>query len=452
MVHGASPRDRSPGLIDLQSDSCPASLTSSVSWALRDRRSVWHPFTQIKREELPICIVKGKGAYLYSESGKAYLDAISSWMVNLHGYSHPYIAEKIALQMQELEHVMFAGYTHPQAILLAERLLALFSGIYGSVFYSDNGSTAVEVAIKMAFQIAGEGKTLLSFEKGYHGDTFGAMSAAGKTEFNKPFWPYLFQVQSIAPPCFGNEKESWKQFELAINSGHIGAFIFEPQLQGCGGMIPHCTQMLTKMIQACHERNIITIADEVLTGFGRTGPLFVCDTLAVKPDIITLAKGITGGFLPLGATLVKRTIFDAFFAEDPTRTFLHGHSYTGNPLACAAANANLDLLLTPSCEAARTMIQSLHLEFQKTWQTHPQIKRLDVIGTILALEYNTTQRSYHHPIKHRLISFFQSRGIIVRPFGNVLYILPPYCITSFELETIYQAIAETVDNATFFTH
>ncbi len=421
-----------------KSDSCS-------SFVKRDLDCIWHPFTQAQIAKPPTAIVKGKGAYLYSDTGDVYLDGISSWWVNLHGHAHPYIAEKIAKQAQELEHVIFAGYTHPQAILLAERLLSLFSGHFSHVFYSDNGSTSVEVALKMAFQVKGGKKRLLSFQNAYHGDTFGAMASAGKSHYNQPFWPYLFEVHSIPPPIFGKEDESFKAFERVIATGEVGAFIFEPLIQGSGGMIPHCGQSLNRMIQRCKKEGVITIADEVMTGFGRTGSLFASKSFEDYPDLMCLSKGITGGFLPLGATLVKKYIFESFLSQNPARAFLHGHSYTANPLACAAANANLDLLLQPECHEARKRIELEHLQFQKQWKNHPKLIRCDVVGTILAIEYKTENASYHHPLKERLIDFFKEEGVLIRPLGNVLYLIPPYCIRPEELQKIYSLIIITLE-------
>jgi adenosylmethionine-8-amino-7-oxononanoate aminotransferase len=420
--------------------------SSQSSWTLRDLACVWHPFTQAQTAKPPISIVKGQGAYLYTEEGTTYLDAISSWWVNLHGHGHPYIAEKIAEQAKKLEHVIFAGFTHPQAVRLAERLLSLLPVGYSRLFYSDNGSTAVEVALKMSFQAKGNGKQLLSFQEAYHGDTFGAMAVAGKTHYNRPFWPYLFQVQSIPAPMFGLETESWTAFEQAIASGVIGAFIFEPLIQGAGGMRPHCGKTLARMIQTCQAHGIITIADEVMTGFGRTGPLFASSELGAIPDLICLSKGITGGFLPLGATVTKKFLFDAFLSPDTSQAFLHGHSYTANPLACAAANASLDLLLEPTCETARAVIEAEHRQFQKVWGQHPKLARCDVLGTILAIEYKTEEGSYYHPLRQRLIDFFLEQQILIRPLGNVLYLLPPYCISQSELRRIYTAIAHTLEH------
>jgi adenosylmethionine-8-amino-7-oxononanoate aminotransferase len=419
---------------------------SHSSWSLRDQACIWHPFTQAQTAAPPIPIVRGKGSYLYTEEGDAYLDAISSWWVNIHGHAHPYIAEKIGAQADALEHILFAGFTHPQAVILAERLLAILPKGYSRVFYSDNGSTAVETALKMVFQASCNGKKLLSFEGGYHGDTFGAMSAGGKSFCNRPFWPYLFEIDSIPPPLFGKESESLEAFEKAVVSGEITAFIFEPLIQGWGGMMRiHSGQMLDQMIRRCKELGILTIADEVMTGFGRTGPLFACSYLETTPDIICLSKGITGGFLPLGATIAKEPLFEAFLGPNLSQALLHGHTFTANPLACAAANASLDLLLQPECTQSRMMIEEEHRFFQQKCKGHPKLLRCDFLGTILALEYKTHESSYYNPMRDQLIEFFQARGILIRPFGNVLYLLPPYCITREELRTIYSAIAVTLE-------
>lgn len=415
------------------------------SWTLRDQACIWHPFTQAQTAAAPIPIIKGKGPYLYSESGDAYLDGISSWWVNIHGHAHPYIARKINSQARELEHVLFAGFTHPQAIILAERLLSILPSGYSRVFYSDNGSTAVEVALKMAFQVGEKKMRILSFEGAYHGDTFGAMAAAGKNHYNRPFWPYLFEVHSIVPPTPGYEIESWEQCKTALHSGDVAAFIFEPLIQGAGGMRLHSRETLAKMVAACQSQGIITIADEVMTGFGRTGPLFACSRLGVSPDLICLSKGITGGFLPLGATIAKESLYSSFLSPDPAKAFLHGHSYTANPLACAAANASLDLLLRAECTSARVMIESEHRQFQRQWKNHPKLKRCDVLGTILAIEYKSGKDSYYDPIKKKLTDFFQKRGLLLRPLGNVLYLLPPYCISREELSQFYSAIATTLE-------
>lgn len=421
-----------------------APRTVANDWSRRSITSVWHPFTQAMTSPLPIPMVKGSGAYLYAEDGTRYLDAISSWWVNLHGHCHPHIVNAIFEQARTLEHVMFAGYTHPQAVTLAERLLKILPHGLSKVFYSDNGSTAVETALKMAFQAADSGKKLLAFQNGYHGDTFGAMSAGGKGVFNRPFQPYLFEIQSIIPPYPGKEEESWQQFNKVLVANDTSAFIFEPMIQGVGGMLQHCPKILAKMVAACQERGIYTIADEVMTGFGRTGPLFASQYLEVTPDMICLAKAITGGFLPLAATVVKECVYQKFLSTDLHKALLHGHSYTANPLACAAANANLDLLLTKHCDDARARIENSHLRFRDELKEMPHINRCEVLGTLLVIEYKTEAGYYHFPHKQKLIDHFFSKKILIRPFGNVLHVMPPYCITTDELEHIYTVIKSTL--------
>lgn len=367
------------------------------------------------------------------------MDAIASWWVNLHGHSHPYIVERIAEQARKLEHVLFAGFTHPQAITLAERLLALLPQGYARVFYSDNGSTAVEAALKMALQASGRGKKVLSFTGSYHGDTFGAMAAAGKNRFNRPFWPYLFEITSIEPPVLGREEASWRAFEEALAEDSLSVFIFEPLVQGAGGMKMHSARVLSRMVEACAARNILTIADEVMTGFGRTGTLFACNQLSVAPDILCLSKGITGGFLPLGATVVKESLFSSFLSPELEKAFLHGHSYTANPIICAAANASLDLLLQEESMQARERIAASHLAFQRRWRDCPKLLRCDVLGTILALEYAPQEN-----LAARLAALFREKKILVRPLQNVLYFIPPYCVDSEDLDKIYTTIEITL--------
>lgn len=411
--------------------------------------AIWHPFTQMKMAQTPIEMIKGKGTYLTTRDGTNYLDAISSWWVNLHGHSHPYIAKKITHQASELEHVIFAGFTHPPAIELTSRLLPLIPGKMGKLFYSDNGSTAVEVGLKIALQYwhnKNRNKTkIVSFKGGYHGDTFGTMSAAGKTAFNRPFWNHLFDVITITPPISGLENKCVKQLKEALASPNIACFLFEPLIQGVSGMVIHCAKTLGYLLKLCREHEVITIADEVMTGFGRTGTLFACETLEEQPDIVCLSKGITGGFLPLGATACTEEIYRAFHSEEKEKAFLHGHSYTANPISCASALASLDLLLDQDCEKQRTMITSSHADFVKQWKNHPKLKRCESLGTILALEYRDDNCTYFSTLSDDLYQFFIKQKILLRPLGNVLYVLPPYCITQEELTLIYDTIRLTLE-------
>ncbi len=424
-------------------------LLQTSSLAEQDRACIWHPFTQMKTAPLPIPIVRAKGPYLYAEDGTRYLDAISSWWVNLHGHAHPYIARKIAQQAGVLEHVIFADFTHEGAIKLASRLLAILPGTMSKIFYSDNGSTAVEIAVKMAIQYWHNQQIpktkVVCFKNSFHGETFGAMSVASRNEFSRPFWKHLFETEAIDLPTPGHEEASVAQLRSILEKGDIACFIFEPLVLGAGGMIVYSAHALDRLIRCCKEYQVLTIADEVMTGFGRTGTLFACDQLHETVDLICLSKGLTGGFLPLGATACTEQIFNAFLGDHLKQAFLHGHSYTANPLSCCSALASLDLLLMESCAIQRKSIETSHQAFCKLWQHHPKLKRCEVIGTILVLEYLTETHSYFDSIRERLYRFFLEKGILLRPLGNVLYVLPPYCIQPEELQFIYDQIILTLD-------
>lgn len=414
----------------------------------KDRKYVWHPFTQEKTAALPVPIVRGKGAYLFTENGDAYLDAISSWWVNLHGHCHPYIIQKISEQAENLEHVIFAGFTHQPAIELAERLIQLLNFKGGRVYYSDNGSTSVEVALKMALQYwhrhAPKKNKVISFHRAYHGDSFGAMAASGKSEFHRPFWPFLFEVEKIDPPYVGREKISIQQLQDLVEKGDVACFIFEPIIQGSSGMSIHSAQGLDALLALCKKHGVITIADEVMTGFGRTGPLFATERLRFQPDIICLSKGLTGGFLPLGATVCQEFIYDGFLSDKLEDALLHAHSYTANPLACSAALASLDLLLDDACTAQRKAIESLHRSFSDEFSGHPALKRCETLGTILVVDFKDSTSSYFSPLSGSLKEFFHKHKVLVRPLGSVLYLMPPYCIASNDLQKIYQLIRITL--------
>lgn len=427
-------------------------LVTSDSLIARDRACIWHPFTQMQTALPPIPIVRAKGVYLYSEDGKSYLDGISSWWVNLHGHAHPYIIKKIQEQAELVEHVIFADFTHAPAVDLASQLLRILPEGMSKVFYSDNGSTAVEVAIKIALQYwhnqdAKTPKTkIICFKNSYHGDTFGAMSAAGKNEFNTPFWKHLFEVESINLPIKGQEEASLSELEAILKKNESACFIFEPLILGSGGMIMYLAEGLNQLIQCCKKYQVLTIADEVMTGFGRTGTLFACDKLSETPDLMCFSKGLTGGFLPLGATVCTEKIYNAFLGVHLKQAFLHGHSYTANPLACSSALASLELLLEDSCRIQREMIAASHKQFCQEWQSHPKLNRCESLGTILALEYKVESRSYFQPIRDRLYSFFLSQGVLLRPLGNTVYILPPYCIRAEELAFIYDQLIYTLES------
>ncbi len=417
----------------------------------RDQKVIWHPYTQAGLGKPPIGVVKGEGVYLLGEDGKKYIDAVSSWWVNIHGHAHPYIAEKVAEQLHQLEHSIFAGFTHEPAVLLAERLLEILPANQSRIFYSDNGSTAVEVAVKMALQYwANKDRPrlkIIAIEHAYHGDTFGSMSVSARGSFTDPFSPLLFDVIHIPFPGGANETLSLEKLKEIItrDKEQIAAFIFEPLVLGAGGMLMYEPGTLETMISICRENSILTIADEVMTGFGRTGKLFACDHITVAPDIICLSKAITGGTMPLGVTSCISEIYDAFFSNDRSKTFFHGHSYTANPVACAAALASMDLLLKDECQEDIERISKNHRDFISKANRHSQLRKLRSRGTILAMDFHTSNKtSYFNPVRDRLYDHFIKNGVLMRPLGNVIYIMPPYCITENELHTVYDAIEASV--------
>ena len=418
------------------------------SLAERDQELIWHPYTQMQNAPTPIPIVRGEGVFLIAEDGKKYIDAISSWWVNIHGHSHPYIAKKVSEQLSTLEHVIFAGFTHPGAIELAERLISILPDSQRKVFYSDNGSTAVEVALKMCFQYwsnQGLNKTkVLAFNNSYHGDTFGAMAVSARSAFTKPFEKLLFEVEFLDLPD-QNNLERLKSQISALGS-EVSAFIFEPLVQGAGGMQMYDAGCLDELIKHCRQYDILTIADEVMTGFGRTGKLFASDHLSEKADLMCFSKGITGGTMALGVTTCTEVIYEAFLSDNKLKTLFHGHSFTANPIACAAALASMDLLLESETLANIQRISASHQAFNDRVCQHPKIKCIRQTGTILALEWDTLgETSYFNNLRDNLYNFFLEHNIILRPLGNIIYIMPPYCITNDQLDYIYKKIEEALE-------
>lgn len=414
----------------------------------RDNTVNWHPYTQMKTANDIIPIVKGEGIYLFDEKGNKYIDAVSSWWVTLHGHAHPYIAQRVSEQLNTLEQVIFAGFTHEPAIQLSENLLELLPENQKKVFYSDNGSTAVEVALKMCIQYAhnqNHKKTkILALNNAYHGDTFGAMSVSGRSAWTKPFGEMLFEVVFIDAPTSQN-LDSLKAFIKNL-SDEVACFIYEPLVQGAAGMLMHKAEDLSELMKFCREQKILMIQDEVFTGFGRTGKLFAANHLSEQPDIMCFSKGLTGGTMPMGITTCSQEIFDAFLSEDQYKTLFHGHSFTANPLACTAAIASMELLLKPETLQRIAVITEKHSGFVKTLEQHPKVEKVRQTGTILAWEIISSQQtSYFNNMGKILYKEFLKRGIILRPLGNVMYLVPPYCITAEELELIYHQITEVLD-------
>lgn len=426
---------------------------SGKSTIERDRESVWHPFTAVRQDTRNIALVGGDGAYLIAENGDRYLDAIGSWWVNLHGHSHPYISQKVAEQAATLEHAIFAGFTHEGAVELAERLLTHMPDHHSKIFYSDNGSTAVEVGVKLAIQYwfnKGEKqrKTVIAIDGSYHGDTFGAMSVGERGVFTDPFDPFLFNVKFIDFPENGTEEAVFRQFCEIVESDRVACFVFEPLVQGVAGMKVYSPDFLDRLMVKAKEHGVITIADEVMTGFSRTGTFLAVDQIENKPDLIALSKGLTGGYMAMGATSCADFLYKAFW-EDPnipdpeTRRFLHGHSFTGNPITCAAALASLDLLEQDATRHHVQRIQESHEKNLRRFSNLNGVKKARSKGVILAVEFESAEQDgYFAPLRDRLYDHFIERKILMRPLGNVIYILPPYCISNEDLERCYAAIEE----------
>jgi len=437
-----------------------------MSLAQSDRKYIWHPFTQEKNLKEPVVITKGEGAYLYDVNGKKYFDAISSWWTNIHGHAQPDIAKAIAEQAAKLEHVIFAGFSHEPAVKLAETLVKLLSddanlsrrsiGESGlsRVFFSDNGSTAVEVALKMAYQYwQNKGqlkKKFISFNGGYHGDTFGAMAVGKGSGFHKKFEGLLFDVDFFDFPATwigddeakSREKKTLAEIENYIekNKNEIAGLIIEPLVQGASGFNMSSGNFLRDLVKLCKANEVLVIFDEVMTGFGRTGELFACKKANVLPDLICLSKGITGGFLPLSTTVVREEIYEAFLDDNFDKAFAHGHSYTANPIACAAALASLELLVREKTFEQLKMIEDVHRsQLDRLAEQHALVTKMRVTGTITAFNLGE-EAKYAGDLSEKLKKKFLEHGVVIRPLGNVIYLMPPYCTRRDELNHVYDVI------------
>lgn len=416
----------------------------------RDQIAIWHPYTQHKTAAAPIAIKKGKGALLWDENDKEYIDAIASWWVNPFGHSNQYLADAIYKQLTTLEHVLFGGFTHEPAIIVAEKLLELLPKNQRKVFFSDNGSTSVEVAIKVAFQYFfnqnNPKTTIIAFEDAFHGDTFAAMAASGISFYTQAFKNMFIEVVRIPLPTHGNEEKSIDALQKAINENSCAAFIFEPLILGAAGMLMYEPKYLDELITICKNNNVLTIADEVMTGFGKTGKTFACDYLATQPDMFCLSKALTGGTIPMSVTTFTQTIFDVFFDDDINKALFHGHTFTANPTACAAALASLSLLQTQEMQDNIARVNAKHLAFQKHIQNHPKVATTRVLGVIFALEVTTkNNESYYGSLRNKLYNFFIENGVILRPIGNIVYILPPYVTTDTQLQKVYDVIETSLE-------
>lgn len=421
-----------------------------MSFSLRDKTHNWHPYTQHKTAPDFPAIVKGNRALLWDENGKEYIDAIASWWVNPYGHANQVIADAIYKQLTTLEHVLFGGFTHNVAVELSEKLTQILPKNQQKLFYSDNGSTAVEVAIKVALQYhynKGVKKTkIIAFEDAFHGDTFGAMAASGISFFTEAFEGSLLEVVRIPIPVEGKENETKQLLEELLTTNEFAAFIFEPLVLGAAGMIMYSPQILDELIALCKSHNVFTIADEVMTGFGKTGKTFACDYLSLQPDMMCLSKALTGGTIPMAITTFTQEIFDGFYDDDTSKALFHGHTFTANPTGCAAALASISILQTEAIQKNIQEVNQSHLQFEQQIKKHPKVVATRVLGVIFALEIKSdVKESYYGTMRNTLYNHFIENGVILRPVGNVVYILPPYIISKEQLQKVYQVIENALE-------
>ena len=412
---------------------------------------IWHPFTQHAVFPESVFIDRAEGAYLFTKSGEQIIDAISSWWVNVHGHNHPKIVAAVKAQAERLDQVIFAGFTHEPAEALAAKLIAITPADLTRVFFSDSGSTSVEVALKMAFGYwAHTGRSrrgVVALEHAYHGDTFGAMSVGGRGAFNAPYEPFLFDVHRLPFPGKANEHVTIEAFDklLRIQGDEIAALIVEPLVLGAAGMMMYGADTLRALHEMCRRHGIIFIADEVMTGWGRTGTRFACEQASVAPDILCLSKGLTSGFLPMGVTLATEAIYQAFYSADRAKTFFHSSSFTGNPLACAAACASLQLWDEEPVMQRISRIARDLAGLSRRLQRRTDVENVRQTGTILALDVCVGDSGYLSTVAPKLYRYFIASGVLLRPIGQSIYVLPPYCTSRVDLEFIVRRIESALD-------
>jgi adenosylmethionine---8-amino-7-oxononanoate aminotransferase len=409
---------------------------------------VWHPFTQHGlKADIP-CVTRSEGAALYTDDGRRIVDAISSWWVTTHGHSHPRIMKAIADQAGKLDQIIFAGWTHEPAETLAHALVAMMPRPLDHVFYSDSGSTSVEVALKMALGYwtnRGEPRhRILVMEHSYHGDTIGAMSVGQRGIFNRAYAELLFDVDQIPFPSAGNEQATLDALEAICRTQQPAAFIVEPLILGAGGMLIYPAWVLREMRMICLRHDVLFIADEVMTAWGRTGTLLACEQAGIVPDLLCLSKGLTGGSVPLAVTMATPAIFAAHYSQDRAKQFFHSSSYTANPIACAAANANLAIWRDEPVRERITDLAERQAQALAPLALLPGLSNARQSGTITAIDVDVPGGGYLSEIGPKLLAFFTSRNLLLRPLGNSIYVMPPYCIDDTDLAAVYVAIADAV--------
>ena len=431
------------------------SLNANISMTLteKDQKYLWHAYTQHKTSDAPIAITKGKDALLWDEKGNTYIDAIASWWVNPYGHSNERLAKKAYEQLTSLEHVLFGGFTHQPACDLAETLLKILPKNQSKIFFSDNGSTAVEVAVKIALQyyyIQGEKRTtFIAFEEAFHGDTFAAMAVSGISLYTTAFQGQLLDVVRIPIPEKGKEKECKERLEEVLSQYNCAGFIFEPLVLGAAGMRMYAPEVLDELIQICRKHKVLTLADEVMTGFGKTGKNFACDYLKEMPDMICLSKALTGGTIPLSVTSTTEAIYDAFYSDDISKALFHGHTFMANPTGCAIALESLKILQEAPMQANLKRIHAKHQAFASKMDKHPKVARTRTLGVIFALDLEVPNTGeYYGSIRNELYKYYISHGVILRPVYHTIYVLPPYIITDEQLDKVYHIIEESIEHLT----
>ena len=438
--------------IDIRySEGLPLFLLSKrfhLSLVNKDKNYLWHPLTQHKTASPPIGVVKAEGTLLFDEDGKSYIDGIASWYTCMYGHGNQRIIDAMTKQMQELDFAMFSGFTHRPAVELSEKLMEILPKNQSKLFFNDNGSTAVEAAIKMALQYyhnKGEKRdTLVAFEDGFHGDTFGAMSASGLSSYNGPFEDFLLKVERIPVPKEGNIDEVLALLESILQDNSCAAFVFEPLVQGAAGMKFHDAEGLDAIIKKFREHDVLSIADEIMTGFGKTGKNFASNYLVNKPDIMCLGKALTAGMFPMSITSCSQKIFDGFLSEDVTKGFFHAHTFSAHPLGCAAALEGLQLLQSEEMLELRKQISDKHSQFVNQISQHPKVSDARSKGVIFAMDLKVETDRYGN-FRDELYQYFMGHGVNLRPLGNTIYTLPPYTIEDGQLQKIYDVMQKVLD-------
>ncbi|ALM21015.1 adenosylmethionine-8-amino-7-oxononanoate aminotransferase [Nonlabens sp. MIC269] len=410
-----------------------------------DQAHVWHPLTQHKTAGNPLPIERAHGNYLYDFENKAYFDAISSWYTCSYGHVNPALTTALKDQVDKLHHVVFAGMTHEPVARLSKSLINILPDNQEKFFFSENGSTSVEIALKMAFQFhfnQGEKRNVvIALENGFHGDTFGAMSASGLSVYNGPFEDFFIEVIRIPAPTENNVEQILNSLESLIENNRISSFIYEPLVQGAAAMQLNDAAALSQLIELCKQQGIITIADEVMTGFGKTGTYFASDQIDQKPDIMCLSKALTGGIMPMAITTCTQQVFDAFYDDEMARGLFHGHTYSGNPLGCAVAAAAIDQLTSNSIQKNIDYITKKNLEFKHVLSSHPRVSNARSKGVILAMDLAIKMERYGNQ-RDKMFKWFWDRGVFLRPLGNTIYIVPPFTTSPEQLKSLHETMLQ----------